>query len=92
MQIFEIKYLKPRLIFECNIHQNCCDLGQFLTQKIQQDETTLELAFVWNRSKEILFEKGIDTKYILEDLEDCGSKTPDLIVEVAHPLVVEKVC
>ena len=67
------------------------DSGQFLTQKIQQDESRLELAFVWNRSIEILRKKGIDSEYIIENLEDCRSKSPDLIVEVAHPVVVEKV-
>ena len=62
-----------------------------MTQKILQDGSGLELAFVWNRSKDILYEKEIDKKYILENLEECASKTPDLIVEVAHPVVVEKV-
>ena len=62
-----------------------------MTQKILQDGSDLELAFIWNRSKEILYEKKIDNKYILENLEECASKSPDLIVEVAHPVVVEKV-
>jgi len=49
------------------------------------------LAFVWNRSKDILYSSDIDKKYILENLEECASKNPDLIVEVAHPVVVEQV-
>ena len=49
------------------------------------------MAFVWNRSKDILHSKGIDSEYILENLEECASKTPDLIVEVAHPVVIENV-
>ena len=66
-------------------------LGQFVTQKIQQDGSGIELAFVWNRSKDVLHLKGIGNEYILENLEECASKTPDLIVEVAHPVVIEKV-
>jgi len=49
------------------------------------------LAFVWNRSKDVLYSSDIDKKYILENLEECASKNPDLIVEVAHPVVVEQV-
>ena len=66
-------------------------IGQFLTKKILQNETGLELAFVWNRSKETLLSSEIDKEHILENLEECASRKPDLIVEVAHPVVVEKV-
>ena len=66
-------------------------IGQFLTKKILQNETGLELAFVWNRSKESLQCSEINKEHILENLEKCASRKPDLIVEVAHPIVVEKV-
>ena len=69
----------------------CQFVGQFLTRKILEDQTNLELAFVWNRSKDILNSSNIDKDYILENLEDCATRTPDLIVEVAHPIIVEKV-
>ena len=49
------------------------------------------MAFVWNRSKESLLCSEIEKKYVLENLEECATRNPDLIVEVAHPVVVEKV-
>ena len=66
-------------------------LGQFLTQRILENQTDLELAFVWNRSKEVLNSSNIPKELILENLEDCATRHPDLIVEVAHPIIVEKV-
>ena len=65
--------------------------GQFLTQKILENQTDLELAFVWNRSKEVLNSSNVPKELILENLEDCFTRHPDLIVEVAHPIIVEKV-
>ena len=63
-------------------------LGQFLTEAIQKHES-LELAFVWNRSKDVL--GGLDRDVVLDDLSDCAAKNPDLIVEVSHPVVVDQV-
>lgn len=60
-------------------------LGEFLVESIQSDPD-MELAFVWNRSKEALTGK-VDPKHILDDLNDCASKTPDIIIEVAHPTI-----
>ena len=62
--------------------------GQFLTEAVSNHES-LELAFVWNRSKDVL--KDLDVTLILDDLADCASKNPDLIVEVSHPDVVKQV-
>ena len=56
-----------------------------------ENQTDLELAFVWNRSKEVLNSSNIPKELILENLEDCATRHPDLIVEVAHPIIVEKV-
>ena len=56
-----------------------------------ENQTDLELAFVWNRSKEVLNSSNIPKELILENLEDCSTRHPDLIVEVAHPIIVEKV-
>ena len=69
-------------------------LGQFLTQAILNHED-MELAFVWNRTKTVFEEDNnlpkLPKDIILDDLEDCGKTQPDLIVEVAHPIVVKKV-
>ena len=69
-------------------------LGQFLTQAILNHED-MELAFVWNRTKTVFEEENnlskLPKNLILDDLEDCGKTHPDLIVEVAHPIVVKKV-
>lgn len=62
-------------------------LGEFLVNKILEDER-LELAFVWNRSKEA-FTGKIDLQYILEDLNNVAERTPDIIVEVAHPCITK---
>ena len=65
-------------------------LGKFLTDAILNHQN-LELAFVWNRSKSAFDGSGLDPKLILQNLEDCGEKIADLIVEVSHPIIVEKV-
>lgn len=43
----------------------------------------LEIAFVHNRSRERL--AGVAPEHILERLEDCAARHPDLVVEMAHP-------
>lgn len=63
-------------------------LGKFLTNAILKHDQ-LELAFVWNRTKSA-FDQSIDSKHILEHLEQCPERKPDLIVEVSHPLVVQQ--
>ena len=65
-------------------------LGKFLTNAILNHEN-LELVFVWNRSKSVFDGSGLDQNLILENLEDCDKKNADLIVEVSHPIIVEKV-
>ena len=60
-------------------------LGQFLVEQILSDPT-LELAFVWNRTPQVL-EGKVAENYIITDLKNCASYTPDIIVEVAHPCI-----
>jgi predicted dinucleotide-utilizing enzyme len=63
-------------------------IGQYLADAVQKHEA-LELAFVWNRSKDVL--KGLDPNVVLDDLSQCATRCPDLIVEVSHPNVVDQV-
>jgi hypothetical protein len=68
---------------------NCNSIvGQYLTEAVKNHDG-LELAFVWNRSKDIL--KSLDPDVVLDDLSDCAKKFPDLIVEVSHPDIVKQV-
>ncbi|XP_067033612.1 aspartate dehydrogenase domain-containing protein-like [Acropora muricata] len=60
-------------------------LGQFLVCEILKIED-YELSFVWNRTSTALKGK-VDDKYILEDLHSFAERTPDLIIEVAHPSI-----
>lgn len=60
-------------------------LGEFLVTKIL-DDASLELAFVWNRSKEA-FTGKVESKYILDDLSNVAERSPDIIIEVAHPCI-----
>eukprot|EP00039_Didymoeca_costata_P017469 m.324090 g.324090 ORF g.324090 m.324090 type:complete len:266 (-) comp16540_c10_seq5:199-996(-) len=63
-------------------------LGQFLVKKIlESKDLGLSLAFVWNRDSTKL--KGLED-HILLKLEDVKSRSPDLIIEVAHPDVTVK--
>ncbi|XP_074642864.1 aspartate dehydrogenase domain-containing protein-like [Tubulanus polymorphus] len=61
-------------------------LGKFLVNQILLREDDLELVFVWNRTSSVL-RNEVDEKYILEDLSLFADRKPDLIVEVAHPLI-----
>lgn len=63
-------------------------IGMYLVDKILASDN-LELAFVWNRNAETAQTK-VDGCYILEDLNDCQSRKPDLVVEVAHPSITKE--
>jgi aspartate dehydrogenase len=54
-------------------------------------DPTLEVCFVWNRSRKAFEGSEIPADIILDDLEKCGERKPDLIVEVAHPTITKKV-
>ena len=53
-------------------------LGQYLVEAILARPEALELAFVWNRSAERI-PAGLP---VLQDLTQCASFAPDLIIEV----------
>eukprot|EP00729_Bicosta_minor_P003488 gene3488-30246_t len=57
------------------------------TAILEKPELNLELAFVWNRSKSKITDAGIDSKYVIDNLSEVASKSPDLIIEVAHPSI-----
>ena len=63
-------------------------LGKYLVDEILKSET-LELAFVWNRTKSVL-DGQVEQKYILSDLKDFENRQADLVVEVAHPSVTKE--
>lgn len=63
-------------------------LGQYLVDAITAPENKehLEIAFIWNRSPEKVTSAGHGA-HLLEKLEDAADRTPDLIIEVAHPSI-----
>ncbi|KAK7073966.1 hypothetical protein SK128_000455 [Halocaridina rubra] len=63
-------------------------LGKYLTDAVLE-RPDFDLAFVWNRSISAL-EGNIEGRFICRELEDIGQFSPDLIVEVAHPVISEK--
>lgn len=64
------------------------NLGKFLAQKIlfRKDH---ELSFIWNRSFVDLTEYGLDSKLLLQSLDEVYNKDVDLIVEVSHPEITK---
>ena len=72
-------------------------LGQFLYQSLQQEQQQqvnpdYELVFIWNRSREAFrqYNENIDQALIVSTIEEGLERLPDLVVEVAHPDVLEK--
>lgn len=65
-------------------------LGKYIVQYIIQngDQYDLQLDFVWNRTSEKLDE--LDSHLVLKDISDASSRKVDLIVEVAHPKIVQQ--
>ncbi|XP_032093604.1 putative L-aspartate dehydrogenase [Thamnophis elegans] len=65
-------------------------LGQYLTERIQDEgfQHGLELAFVWNRDASKM-EGTVPVGLRLEKLTDFSQCHPDVIVEVAHPCIVQ---
>ena len=62
-------------------------IGQSLINEIQNSEDC-ELAFVWNRTASAMQGK-IEPHLVLDNLLKFKEKQPDLIIEVAHPSVVQ---
>eukprot|EP00795_Rhopilema_esculentum_P015327 gene15327-6544_t len=62
-------------------------LGQYLAKEVLS-HPDMDLAFVWNRTVDKM-EKGIPSEAIIDDLDKIASRSPDLIIEVAHPSITE---
>ncbi|CAF2160095.1 unnamed protein product [Rotaria magnacalcarata] len=71
-------------------------LGQFIYRHIENERNKaiydFDLVFIWNRSKDIFstFDKELTQDLIVETIEEGLQRTPDLIIEVAHPNIIEK--
>lgn len=78
-------------------------VGRFLSRKILEDpslKNQFELVFVWNRSvpklpleedmPNSIFHSGPDIEQIFQQFLQEGGVSPDLLVEVCHPAVIEK--
>lgn len=63
-------------------------LGRYLVEAIQH-HPELELAFVWNRTKDV-FSGHLDPALILDDLLTFHTRNAHLIVEVCHPCITEQ--
>ncbi|CAF0879797.1 unnamed protein product [Adineta ricciae] len=63
-------------------------LGQFIYRHLQND---FEVVFIWNRSKEAFnkYDEDFDRNLIAATVEEGLQRSPDLVVEVTHPDVVE---
>lgn len=66
--------------------------GKFLAEKIvREKDPRVELVFVWNRTSAKIRESDvIDSRLVLENLDDFERFGADLIVEVAHPIITEQ--
>nr|KAF6274952.1 hypothetical protein mMyoMyo1_010363 [Myotis myotis] len=66
-------------------------LGQSLVSHLltQGPELGLELVFVWNRDPGRLAGK-VPPSLQLQNLADLGERHPDLVVEVAHPKIIQE--
>lgn len=64
-------------------------LGQFIYQHI--DNNDFELVFIWNRSKEIFskLDFEIQQNLIVSTIEEGLQRQVDLVIEVAHPDLIE---
>ncbi|XP_061444759.1 aspartate dehydrogenase domain-containing protein isoform X2 [Rhineura floridana] len=65
-------------------------LGQYLVKRLQDDglQHRLELAFVWNRDARKL-EGAVPAELRLGKLTDFLERHADIIIEVAHPCIVQ---
>ncbi len=63
-------------------------LGQFLAKAIQEREE-YQLAFVWNRNPDGIGPEIPEDRRLVE-LKDFRERKPDLIVEVAHPVITQQ--
>ncbi|CAF1550410.1 unnamed protein product, partial [Rotaria sordida] len=69
-------------------------LGQFIYQYIESERHKLtydfDLIFIWNRSKDIFstYDKPFNQNLIVSTVEEGLQRSPDLVIEVAHPNVI----
>jgi aspartate dehydrogenase len=70
-------------------------LGQYLYQHLQQEchqsIKDFELIFIWNRTKEALinYEQALNPALIVSTIEEGLQRLPNLVIEVAHPDIIE---
>ncbi|UJR27688.1 hypothetical protein I4U23_008966 [Adineta vaga] len=70
-------------------------LGQFIYEYFETERSNAiydyEIVFIWNRSKDIFtkYEQQLDEKLIVTTIEEGLERSPDLIIEVAHPDIIE---
>ncbi|CAF1113083.1 unnamed protein product [Rotaria sordida] len=70
-------------------------LGQFIYQYIENERHKLtydfDLIFIWNRSKDIFstYDKPFNQNLIVSTVEEGLQRSPDLVIEVAHPNVIK---
>jgi len=70
-------------------------LGQFIythfTNENHKLSNEFELIFIWNRSKDIFsqYDKALKQELIVSTVEEGLQRSPDLVVEVAHPDIIE---
>jgi predicted dinucleotide-utilizing enzyme len=70
-------------------------LGQFIYKYFENEHNKstydFDLIFIWNRSKDIFFKYNQELKQelIVSTIEEGLQRLPDLIIEVAHPDVIE---
>ncbi|CAF1181598.1 unnamed protein product [Adineta steineri] len=70
-------------------------LGQFIYSHFENERkkstSNFEVVFIWNRSKDIFtnYDKELDQKLIVATVEEGLQRSPHLVIEVAHPIIVE---
>jgi aspartate dehydrogenase len=71
-------------------------LGQFLYQHLQNESQltagAFEFAFIWNRTKEVFnkYDQPLNQELIVDTIEEGLQRSPNLVIEVAHPDIIEK--
>lgn len=71
-------------------------LGQFihshLRKENEQSTKEFELVFIWNRSKDAFsnYKEELKPDLIVSTIEEGLQRSPDLVVEVAHPNLIEE--
>jgi len=60
-------------------------IGRYIYEQIQTDEADMEIAFVWNRSKQAILD--LPQELVLDAPGKFADYQPDLILELAHPAI-----